>query len=256
VSDAILGDPRDLLKSVLSSGSNSSASDFRATYYPVLHQLVAKRQKSTRNIVIERFRLIIGTIVTLLDPLPKASLAKLVTTSISDLNGILDYLHSVLKVPSDAASPIQLFHLSFHDFLVDQEQCGADFFIDEEAAHARIAVSCIQIMSADGGLRENICGLEYPGKPRSDVGTDTISIYLPAELRYACRYWVEHLKRGCHRVCDNDKVHIFLKKYILYLLEALGLLGNISESIHMIATLQSLLSVRQSHHMTTVTNHL
>jgi hypothetical protein len=249
VSEAILGDPRDLLKSVLSSGSNNSVSDLRATYYPVLYQLVAKRQKSARDIVIERFRLIVGTIITLLDPLSKESLAKLVNTSTSNLDGLLDYLHSVLKVPSDSASPIQLFHLSIHDFLVDQEQCGADFFIDEKAAHARIAASCIRIMSVDGGLRENICGLEYPGKPRRDVSTDTINDYLPAELRYACRYWVEHLKRGGVKVCDNDEVHIFLEKYILYLLEALSLVGKMSESVHMVATIQSLLSVRQCHHV-------
>jgi hypothetical protein len=244
VSDARLGDPQDLLKNVLSSKRNSSASDLRSTYSPVLHQIVATCQQSTRNTVTERFRLIVGTIVTLLSPLPKTSLAKLVDMSTSGLNGVLDYLHSVLKVPSDAASPIQLFHLSFHDFLVDQEQCGADFFVDEKAAHARIAASSIQIMSADGCLRKNICELEYPGKPRRDVSSNVIDDHLPAELRYTCRYWVEHLKRGGVKVRDNDDVHVFLEKHILHLLEALGLLGKISESVHMVATLQSLLSVR------------
>jgi hypothetical protein len=216
----------------------------------VLLQLVAGLEKEERDRVIGRFRLIVGTIVTLLDPLPKASLAKLLKRSTSNLDGILNYLHSVLKIPSDAMSPIQLFHLSFHDFLVDQEQCGTDFWIDERAVHARIAASCIQIMSVDGGLRENICGLEYFGKLRRDVSTNTINKYLPAELRYACCYWVEHLKRGRGKVCDNDEVHIFLGKYILHLLEALGLLGKISDSIHMIATLQSLLSVRLHNQVT------
>jgi hypothetical protein len=207
----------------------------------VLHQLVAKRHKSARDTVIDRFRLIVGTIITLLNPLPKASLAKLINLPISNINGILDYLHSVLNIPSDAESPIQLFHLSFHDFLVDQEQCGADFFVNEQAAHARIAASCIQIMSTS--LQENMCGLEYPGKQRCDVSTDIINSRLPAELQYACRYWVEHLKRGEVKVSDNDKVHNFLKKHILHLLEALSLLGKTAESISMITTLQSLLSV-------------
>jgi hypothetical protein len=133
----------------------------------------------------------------------------------SDLDGVLDFLHSVLKIPSNGNSPIQLFHLPFHDFLVDQEQCDTEFWIDEKAAHERTATKCIQIMSAEGGLRENICGLEYPGKLRSEVSSSTVNIHLPAELRYACRYWVEHLRRSGRRVRDNDEVHTFLKRRFL-----------------------------------------
>jgi hypothetical protein len=131
VSDARLGDPQDLLKSVLSARGSSSASDLHATYSPVLRQLVTIYQQSTRGTVTKRFQLIVGTIITLLDPLPKTSLIKLINTSVSNIDGILDYLHSVLKVPSNTVSPIQLFHLLFYDFLVDQEQYGSDFFIDE-----------------------------------------------------------------------------------------------------------------------------
>jgi hypothetical protein len=184
-----------------------------------------------------------------MDPLPKASIAKLLNMSTSDLDGVLDYLHSVLKVPSGAISPIQLFHLSFHDFLVDQDQCDADFWIDEKGTHERTATRCIEVMSANGELRENIWGLEYPGKLRSEVSSDTIDIHLSAELRYACRYWVEHLRRSGRSIRDNDDVHCFLQKHTLHLLEALGMLGKISESIHMIATLQSLLSVRLFDHV-------
>lgn len=186
-----------------------------ATYLPVLSQLVAKRNKLTRRTVIWRFQFIVGTIITLLDPLPKASIAKLLNMLASDLDGVLDFLHSVLKIPSNGNSPIQLFHLPFHDFLVDQEQCDTEFWIDEKAAHERTATKCIQIMSAEGGLRENICGLEYPGKLRSEVSSSTVNIHLPAELRYACRYWVEHLRRSGRRVRDNDEVHTFLKRRFL-----------------------------------------
>ncbi|KAH8588534.1 vegetative incompatibility protein HET-E-1 [Bisporella sp. PMI_857] len=221
VSDTFLGDPRDLLEKVLRSGGNSSTSDLSATYYPVLYQFVAKRQKWNREIVLQRFRLVVGTIVTLMDPLPKTSIAKLLNMSTSDLDCVLDYLHSVMRVPSDAVSPIQLFHLSFHDFLVDEKQCDPDFWIDEKGTHERTATRCIELMSATGELRENIWGLEYPGKLRSEVSSDTIDTHLSAELRYACRYWVEHLRRSGRSICDNDDVHCFLQKHSLHLLEAL-----------------------------------
>lgn len=106
-------------------------------------------------------------IAALLDPLPKPSIAKLIDISISRVDRTLDYLHSVLRVPSDVRLPVQLFYLSFHEFLVDQKQCDADPWIDEKTTHARTATKCIEVMSAATGLRENICGLEYPGKLRS-----------------------------------------------------------------------------------------
>jgi hypothetical protein len=250
VADRFLGDPQDLLEDILNSKGNSSTSDLSTTYHPVLHQLVAKRQKSSREKVLQRFRLIVGTIVTLLDPLPKASIAELLKVSTSDLDGILDYLHSVLKIPSDATSPIHLFHLSFHDFLFDKEQCDVDFWIDEKATHARTATKCIEVMSTERGLRENMCGLEYPGKLRSEVNRSTINTSLPAGLRYACRYWVVHLQRSGRSIYDNDEVHSFLQRHFLHLVETLGILGKVSESISMIATLRLLLSVRLDYHIT------
>jgi hypothetical protein len=174
VSDTFLGSPEELLESILQLQGNSSFSDLGATYHPVLHQLTARYSKSHHATVLQRFRLVVGTIVTLFNPLPKPAIAVLLSLSISQVSGVLDYLHSVLRVPNDETSPVQLFHLSFRDFLVDQKYCGKDFWIDGKAAHARTAESCIGIMSAESGLRENICALDYPGKPRREINSRTI----------------------------------------------------------------------------------
>ena len=249
ISDELLGNPRDLLKNILKFRGNSSTSDLSATYHPVLHQLVANRQNYSREMILRRFRLIVGTIIALFNPLPKPALVALLDMSTSHVEGVLNRLHSVLRVPSTEALPIQLFHLSFHDFLVDCDQCDTDFWIDEEAAHSRIAMRCIQIMSAKEGLREDICGLEHPGKLRSEVSSRTVDTCLPAVLQYACRHWVDHLQRSGRTIRDNEETDNFLRKHFLHFLEALGLLGRISESILMIATLQSLLSVGQNYHV-------
>jgi hypothetical protein len=165
--------------------------------------------------------------------------ARLTHRPISNINGVLDYLNWVLNIPIDLRSPIQLFHLSFHDFLVDREQSGPEFFVDKQSAHARIAANCIQIMSAGtSGLQEDICGLQYPGTPKCDVSADTVKDRIPAELQYACRYWVEHLKRGKVKVEDNDSVHAFLKEHMLHWLEVSRLLGTISEALYMATTLR------------------
>jgi hypothetical protein len=252
ISHRFLGTPQELLQNVLESAGNTPTSDLSETYKPVLRQLVIKCPKLHQGIVLQKFRLIIGTIIILFDPLPKLAIAVLLNLLTPQLDGILDYLHSVLKVPSKEELPIQLFHLSFHDFLVNRNQCDPDFWIDEEAAHGIIATRCIEVMSAKGGLRENICGLEYPGKLRSEISINSVNTCVPAELRYACHHWVDHLRRSGRHIHDSDEIDNFLRKHFLHLLEVLGILGRSSESISMIAILQSLLEVRLAYYVTSL----
>jgi hypothetical protein len=250
VADERLGDARDLLDDVLRYRAAGQTSKLGGTYLPVLRRLLAGLDRSSQQRVIERFRLTVGTIVTLVDSLPGGSIAKLLDVNIRDIESLLRCLHSVLRVPNNPKVPVQLLHLSFRDFLLDKEQCETDFWIDEKATHAKTATKCIAVMSTERGLRENICGLEYPGKLRSEVASEIINNSLPAELQYACRYWVHHLQRGECSIHDGDEVHNFLKKHFLHLLEALGILGKISESIAMITTLQLLLSVSLDYYIT------
>ena len=60
---------------------------------------------------------------------------------------------------------------------------------------------------------------------------------------YACQYWVYHLKESRGSVRDSDPVHSFLTGHLLHWLEALGLLGRISESIGIVDDLLALLDV-------------
>ena len=95
-------------------------------------------------------------------------------------------------------------------------------------------------------LRKNMCDLESPGKLRNEIDMKTLHDCLPPDVRYACQYWVHHLKQGGRRICDQDAVHLFLQQHFLHWLEALSLMGNISESIALIDTLQSLVEVSSS----------
>jgi hypothetical protein len=92
-------------------------------------------------------------------------------------------------------------------------------------------------------LKRDICGLQLPGKLRSDVDQQTIDAALPPEAQYACRYWVHHLKESKSSIKDGDPVHSFLTSHFLYWLEALGLLGQIADSISMTEDLLALLDV-------------
>ncbi len=82
-----------------------------------------------------------------------------------------------------------------------------------------------------------------PGRRRTDIDKQIILAHLPLEIQYACLYWVYHLKGSKRRVRDGDEIHRFLERYLLHWLEALSLIGRVSESVGMIDELQSMTDV-------------
>ncbi|KAL9566564.1 hypothetical protein ACKAV7_009479 [Fusarium commune] len=77
ISDPYLGSPDELLQSVLDVAGTGQGSKLDMTYSPVLRQQVLNRSGSERLDIIESFRLIVGSIVTLANPLSMRALALL-----------------------------------------------------------------------------------------------------------------------------------------------------------------------------------
>jgi hypothetical protein len=218
------------------------------TYLPVLDQLLTDPADSEKekNLMIQEFREIVGSIILLADPLSTSSLERLLGIDLETIDGRLGPLHSVLSIPANSDSPVRLFHLSFRDFLLDREKYGRNeswFWIDERKTHEMLATRCIRLMSGPNCLRENICRLDSPGKLRGEIDSKTVDKRLPADLRYACRYWVYHLEQSKASINDQSEVYNFLQEHFLHWLEVLSLIGVISESDTFIGTLQSLIAV-------------
>lgn len=237
-------DPRKRLADVLKYQTSSQASKLDRTYLPVLDQLLVDLTVSEKESIAQEFQEIVGSIVILAEPLSTSSLARLLGIAKETIDCRLDLLHSVLSIPDNQDSPVRLLHLSFREFLLDPEkQRKSPFWVDEREKHEIIASRCLELMSRPECLREDICHLESPGKLRREIDGQTMDKCLPADLRYACRYWVDHLEQSGKRIRDQDAVHIFLQEHFLHWVEALGLIGKISESIALIGTLQSLVTV-------------
>ena len=89
------------------------------------------------------------------------------------MNGTLEPLHSILDIPEGEASPIQLFHLSYCDFLFDKERCpDARFWMDEKVVYGDLFVRCLSLMSEH--LRKYICNLRLPGALAIEVDTSKL----------------------------------------------------------------------------------
>jgi hypothetical protein len=95
-------------------------------------------------------------------------------------------------------------------------------------------------LSSDNILREDICGLGSPGVSRAEIPATVIDSCVPRDVRYACLYWVFHIQRSGIRLTDEHRVYTFLTQHLLHWLEALSLLGKLSESIYMVQGLQDL----------------
>lgn len=212
------------------------------------HSAINSATQEDKYRLSDRFRLVVGSIVTAFDVLSTIALANLLDRPVKDVGLALNSLHSVLNVPKEQDLPIRLLHPSFRDFLVDSRRCyDGCFYIDQELLHMELAKRCLELLSH--ALKKDICNLRMPGVLIHEVQSSEIEVHLPKDVQYACRYWVDHLEKVNHKarikigLCDNGQIHTFFVKNFLHWLEALSLMGKISEGMHMITTLTSMLKV-------------
>jgi hypothetical protein len=234
--------PRARLQTVLDHGNRSHGSQLEQTYTPILRSQITELPKGEREEVIEDFRVIVGSIVTLASPLSVAALSRLIDHLPDAVDERLDALHSVLSIPLERTMPVRLLHLSFRDYLVDPENKErVEFWVDEKLAHRRLVKHCLRVMRS--ALRKNICSLSFPGMQRSAVGVRQLEERIPPELQYACMNWVHHQTKVEFEPNDSNYMYDFLKTHFLHWLEALSFMGRVSESIGFIDELQSIVDV-------------
>ncbi|KAL5372303.1 hypothetical protein DPSP01_013598 [Paraphaeosphaeria sporulosa] len=234
----LTGNPRRRLEDILSY-ETEDVSKLGMTYLPILESLFATQDKKEKMKLSREFQDIVGSIVVLESPLSITSLAHLLGKAKDDVNCRLDSLHSVLNIPNHDDAPVRPLHLSFRDFLVDMSNQKSLFWVDERARHKELASYCLQLMSKQNGLRQNMCDLQ-PGTLRSEVDEERIIRNLSPELQYACRYWVYHLKQSQRLINDNATADTFLRKHFLHWLEAMSLLGETSKCVSLLETLSTL----------------
>ncbi|PIG89297.1 hypothetical protein AARAC_010795 [Aspergillus arachidicola] len=225
--------PEKRLLSILEDPAATSDSQMDRTYLPVLNQLFFNASQGEKKQLKKEFQDIVGVIILLAAPLSVNSLSQLINLPRDDIKNRLDGFHSVLSVPRNIDAPVRMLHLSFRDYLLITE---SPFHIDEQETHGKIALRCIQLMEAR--LKHNICDLASYGAQRKNIDSQVINQHLTADLQYSCRYWVHHLKRnqGC---IPESQILSFLKKHFLHWLEALALVGSISDTVEMIDILIS-----------------
>ncbi len=252
VGDRTWLDPEGQLAKVLDHQSEgySELDKLDSTYRPILDQLLAAANKPGAPNVVGDFREIVGPIVLLAEPLSSSSLALLLDKPETSIHRTLQRLHAVLDVPSNAKALLRPFHLSFREFITHRtKRAGEEFWIDEKETHKNLASSCISRLGSC--LKPDICNLKWPGTMRFEIDRGLVNKSLPVQVRYACLYWVSHLEQSGQHIQAGDEVHLFLQRHFLHWLEALSILGRISETVAMMKTLQRLAGVSDTYICTT-----
>ncbi|KAN0075156.1 hypothetical protein V8E54_007767 [Elaphomyces granulatus] len=149
---------------------------------------------------------------------------------------------SFLTLRSDT---VYLIHQSAQDYL-SRKDVEPEIFPDGCAAtHRHILSRSLDVM--ENSLHKDIYNLQDPCflideiKP---VNPDPL-----VQFRYACVYWADHLSeidQSLHNeigICDDGRIHRFLKNHLLHWLEALSLIRNTAAGVIAIMKLENLVSV-------------
>lgn len=236
--------PEERLKEILKFRGMGQLEQMEQIYLPVVSQLPATLSESRdKEKLYQDFRKIVGSIITLAEPLSATSLAILLDMRRDTIMLRLRPLHSVLRVPVDHEALIRTLHLSFSEFLLSEKVQHQPFGVDGPATHRILLMKCLELLSRPNGLRENLCDLSYPGQPRRGLDSSLVNEHLSSAVQYACQYWVYHAQQSKIQIDDDDIVHVFLQKHFLHWLEALSLMNRLTEVIGYIGVLQTLVSV-------------
>ncbi|OBS20594.1 hypothetical protein FPOA_06947 [Fusarium poae] len=240
VDDRKRDSPSIQLRKVLDYQSKGHVSQLDLTYGPVLRSLIADVSEDDKEETIKDFKMIVGSVAMLANPLSVWALSQLLQVAPEVVDNRLDTLHSVLSIPPTRKAPVRLLHLSFRDYLITEE---SEFRIEEKHAHQILAKQCLRVMHS--ALYKNICGLSFPGTRRSTVDSSELEERMPSQLQYACMHWAYHYMEGDPKSNDNDQVHDFLTTHLLHWMEVLSLLGRAKECLDSLRSLAGWLEGRE-----------
>ncbi|KIL62941.1 hypothetical protein M378DRAFT_734548 [Amanita muscaria Koide BX008] len=198
--------------------------------------------------ILDRYQIVVGTIVVIQTPLSVATLACFIDEEPENIYALLRNLQSVILLDSDDAP--RIYHKSFSDYLTIPARCKDPHLrIDPRIRHTQIATRCFEIM--DKNLKYNILDLGDParfmsnedGLRKDEITGEQLQEKISPHLRYACVYWASHFEVA--NIEDADLVKglaKFVDEQMLHWFEVLSLIGKLALAHRAIRVVLKLLS--------------
>lgn len=235
IGDKHWADPQRQLRALLANKAVGLPTRYRevdSLYLQVLQHALPSEEHGE---LVERFRLIVGTVVLLRDPMSARTMESFLALERGTVRRALLQLHSVLLVPESQDAQIRVFHPSFPEFITNTERCNdARFLIKEADGHARLASLCLSRMMKS--LRRDICSIGDPWKLNAEVPDlkQRLDRQVPEDLRYSCLHFAHHLFAATRDDSEGGLTHqliTFCKTKLLQWVELLSLLGQVGVAI-------------------------
>jgi AAA ATPase domain len=209
---------------VTSTFKNNQSDHMDQLYLRILSQIFDAED----NVVMERFRSVLGNVLIIKDSLSISALKSLCYTdeSADIVDLILQPLGSLLSgITQDF--PVRPLHTSFRDFLTSPSR-GGSFFIDISLHHNSLSRACLRVMKTE--LRFNICGLETSCVLNREIPdlAARVKNAIPTHLSYACRFWANHLHATPFDGVILKEVKNFMHIHLLFWLEVLSLTKQVN----------------------------
>ena len=119
----------------------------------------------------EHFPIIFSTIILLRRPLSISGLASLLHLTVPEIIIEISKIQSILVIPADNETPVDVVHTSLRDFSISKERSGT-LFVNSPQNHLITAKRCFKMMSARSG----------------------VVVFEEEAAKYASVHWHDHLR--------------------------------------------------------------
>ena len=180
-----------------------------------------------------KVRSVLGAVILATNPLSPSAIAALLDLDPRYVFSLLSSINSLLVLREDIGYPVQPFHKSFPDFLIDSTRCTDQrFCVSPSDQHTEILVACLDLMNQK--LEQNMCKLPdcVTNSEVKDL-KERAKQYVNNPLQYACKSWYKHLINvtPTHTLNPIHALHRFLEGKFVFWLEVLSILGAAREAV-------------------------
>ena len=138
----------------------------------------------------ERFPIVFSTIILLRRPLSITGLASLLNLTVPEIIIEISKIQSILVIPVDNNTPVDVAHTSLRDFSISKERSG-ELFVNSPQNHLITAERCLKVMSTQSG----------------------VVVFKEEAAKYASEHWHNHLRHtleGPDSNYDLEVLEIFV----------------------------------------------
>jgi len=177
-------------------------------------------------------RSVLSAVVLVTTPISSSAIATLIGFKCNEVTRLLGSVQSLLVLHDDINYPVQPFHKSFLDFIVNPTRCSDPRFYICPDYQIELFLRCLELM--DKSLKKNICSMpDYAlNSEVEDLRERIEESGIRGALEYACRSWHNHLIVGTDRTADVvSALRHFLEEKFLFWLEVLSILGAVGDAV-------------------------